>query len=314
MEPLKTQGSHTAKFAFYYLLSLVTLLFTALSVGMVWFAVIDLKVADTLAMGTDSGSLRFALSALLIAAPIYFWMARSIAVSLRKGELDHNAPIRRWLTYLILFIASVVVIGWLIGVFNTYFNGELTKRFSLKTLTALLISGVVFSYYFFDIQELWRAKEKIVRNGYLYGSVAVVILSLVFGFMFMESPRLARERRQDEQLLAQFDQIDGAINSYFAENQKLPASLKLLVDEKRIIDTKILTNPNKADEQLGYKPGKDKIYELCATFVAKSPDNTSYTYYLSQRWPHEAGYQCVSQRLTAIIAPDTKPIIAPVVK
>ena len=64
-----------AKFAFYYLLSLVALIFMALSTGMIIFQIINKCIVDVLEINPgmyDSGILKFAISAIIIAAPIFF--------------------------------------------------------------------------------------------------------------------------------------------------------------------------------------------------------------------------------------------------
>ena len=61
------------KFAFYYVLSLVSLIFMCFSVGMILFSVIDKTVVDALSyFGSihNDESLRFGIAILLISSPI----------------------------------------------------------------------------------------------------------------------------------------------------------------------------------------------------------------------------------------------------
>jgi len=297
------EANNTAKFAFLYLLSLVSLIFTSTSVGMVIFQVINKFIIDPIhTEAFDQGSLKFAVAALIIASPIYFLTVRYINRSLESAHLELQAAVRRWLTYLILFIVSVVMIGWLIGTISSYMNGDLTAKFGLKALASLLIAGTIGGYYWFDIRrEKAEAKDKTVL-WYAYSSMVVVAIALVLAIIYAGSPTEARDRRTDELLLNRFDNIDGAINSYYMENNKMPADLNVLITEKRIVDEKQLADPV-TGVPIGYKPGKDKLYELCATFKLSNAQDNQNIYYIS-RWQHGVGYQCLTQRLSAM--PDTK--------
>jgi len=297
------EANNAAKFAFLYLLSLVSLVFVSTAVGTVIFQIINKFITDPIhTEAFQQEALKFAVASLVIASPIYFVTARYINQSLVSGKLELQAAIRRWLTYLILFIVSVVMIGWLIGTIASYMNGDLTAKFGLKALASLLIAGVIGGYYWYDIRrEKVEAGDKTIM-WYGYSSIAVVVIALVLALIYAGSPREARDRRTDELLLGRFDVIDGAINSYYMENAKLPADLDTLVKEKRITDDKQLTDPV-TGEKIVYKPGKDKLYELCATFRRSNKDDNVNQYYTT-RWPHEAGNQCLTQRLSAF--PDGK--------
>jgi hypothetical protein len=300
------EANNAAKFAFLYLLSLVSLVFVSTSVGMVIFQIINKFIEDPIhTEAFDQGVLKFAVAALIIAGPIYFLAARHINSNLEAGRLSLQSAIRRWLTYLILFIVSVVMIGWLIGMISSYMNGDLTLKFGLKALSSLAIAGIIAGYYWYDIRrEKAVAKDKTVM-WYGYASAALAVITLIVAIIYAGSPREARDRRADELLLGRFDVIDGAINSYYMENGKMPANLDTLVKEKRISDEKQLTDPV-SGEKIAYKPGKDKLYELCATFRRGNKEEDINRYYTS-RWPHDAGNQCLTQRLSAL--PDGKAVI-----
>lgn len=301
------EANNAAKFAFLYLLSLVSLIFVSTSVGAVIFQVINKFITDPIhTEAFQQDALKFAVAALIIAGPIYFLTSRYINRSLESGHLPLQSAIRRWLTYLILFIVSVVMIGWLIGTISSYMNGDLTLKFGLKSLASLIIAGMIGGYYWYDIRrEKVVAKDKKVM-WYGYTSIALVVIALIVAVIYAGSPREARDRRSDDLLLGNFDTIDSAINSYFLENAKLPADLATLVKEKRIIDEKQLTDPV-SGEKIVYKPGKDKLYELCATFRRSNKQDNQNSYFYS-RWPHDSGNQCLTQRIAAL--PDGKTIQA----
>jgi hypothetical protein len=64
--------------------------------------------------------------------------------------------VRKWLTYITLYIATGIIIGDLITLLTYVLNGDLTLRFVLKVLAVLLIAGSIFGYYLWDL----RTEEK----------------------------------------------------------------------------------------------------------------------------------------------------------
>lgn len=306
------QQNNSAKYAFLYLLSLVSLVFMSTSVGIVIFQIINKVVKDPVkADFFNSDALKFAISALIIAAPIYFLTTRQINKSLYSGAMDKESGVRKWLTYFILLITSVVMIGWLIGTINSFLSGDITVKFILKALASIVIAGSIFGYYFYDIkrEQIIGSKDKTIAS-YSYISMVVVLVALVAALFFIESPTQARNRLRDNQLINKFDQIDSAINSYYAENKKLPQSLDVLVREKRVIDENEIKDPV-SGEKIGYKPGNEKIYELCGNFLSSNKEDPN-PYYKS-RWQHDIGNQCISQRVyDSAQLKGEKPIPAPI--
>jgi hypothetical protein len=295
--------NNAAKFAFYYMLSLVSLIFMALAVGMMIFNIIDKYIVDVLNQqfyyGYDSG-LKFAISSLLIASPVFYFTMREIHKNLFFGALTKDSGIRRWLTYLILFISSVVMIGWLIGVVNSFLDGELSLKFGLKALTAVSIAATVFSFYFYDIkrEQIEGVKSKVIEI-YLYSSLAIVIVVFAAGIMVVESPKETRNRKLDNALLANFSQIDGAINQYYSNYNKMPESLNELTGVNRLINDLNLIDPE-TKKPIKYSVTGNMEYELCATFRASNiikPNEPATFYPEYENWNHEAGDQCLKQKV-----------------
>jgi len=290
--------NNSAKFAFFYLLSLVSLGFLATATGMIIFQIINKNITDLVEnwnMVYNLEALRFAMSAVIVAAPVYYVSVWQINKSLFSGALDKASGIRRWLTYFIMFIAAVVVIGYLIGLINVFLSGELTLKFGLKTLTVLLISAVVFSYYFYDIkrEQVENTKSKIVKI-YFYATSAAVLIVFISSFFFVESPAQARRLRQDSEVLNRLSSLAGGIDAYYNDNQKLPADLSVLLADNLYVIERNTINPV-TRKQFEYKIRGGKKYELCTDFQTanKNMDKTNYDYYLGEQWQHDAGYQCI---------------------
>ena len=296
--------SNAAKFAFFYMLSLVALIFMSLSTGMIIFQIINKKIID-LAYNFpgmfDSGVMKFAISAIIIAAPIYYITTWQINKSLQSGDLNRDSGIRKWLTYFILFASSVFMLVWLVATVYSFLDGELTTKFILKSLTAMAIATIIFSYYFYDIkrEKVEGIKDDVVRY-YFFGTAALVLFALVSAFFFVESPMETRARKQDNAVLERFDRIDSAINSYYAENRSVPMDLNEMIDAtKGFLREEDVQDPL-TKEKFVYNQTSNASYQLCATFKGtnKVSNEIGYNYY-KDRWPHDAGYQCLTQRINA---------------
>lgn len=294
----------TPKYAFYYMLSLVALIFLALSSGVAIFQIINKNIVDILEnfqTGYSSELIKFAISALFISAPVYYLSMRAISKSLFSGAMDKDSAVRRWLTYFILFVASVVMLGWLIGILNSFLNGDLTSKFILKALTALLISASIFYFYFYDIKraEVVNVKNKVITI-YFYSSLVFVIAVLVSAFMFVESPTETRNIKYDIATLQNFSQIENALNIYYDENKKLPENLDKLVgwSKASFLTDKILTDKI-TNKKYEYRIKGKNNYELCADFKTSNKDkgtNMDYNY-IDELWLHDKGYQCLEKKI-----------------
>ncbi|MCX6798142.1 MAG: DUF5671 domain-containing protein [Candidatus Falkowbacteria bacterium] len=287
-------NQNNAKYAFYYLLSFVALIFTSLSVGMILFQIIDKSVVDILNnyASVSNSTLKFAISALIIAAPVFYIISRLIYRDLKMGELDKDAPLRRWLTYFILLVSSIIILGVFIGVINNFLSGELTWRFILKALTILLIAAAVFSFYFLDLRRKDFSGHNLFLKIYFFISLVVVVAVFTAAWFYVESPATARAKRLDQMLVSNIYNVENAVNVYFEKNKKLPASLNDLELNPPIIVGQ--TN----SEAIIYNKLSDSGFELCANFRTDSrqdlePGYVAPVYPASSNFNyHTAGYQC----------------------
>lgn len=305
-------ANNAAKYAFFYMLSLVALIFTALSAGMIIFQLINKSIEDVLLSGGGQFSpetLKFAISALVIATPIFYITSHQIQKSLVSGALDRESGIRKWLTYFILFIASVVMLGWLISTINSFLDGELTLKFFLKALTAIGIAAAVFTFYYYDIRrsEIVNKKDRVVSI-YFYASLVFIIAVFTASLFIVESPRETRSRKLDNAVLESFNQIDQAINEYYRENKKMPENLDILKEEYPYISDDNLKDPE-TEKVFELKITGDRSYELCAVFrTANNENNGSYDEWYKEMWPHAVGEQCLKKKVEMIPTGEQKMI------
>lgn len=291
--------NNNAKFTFFYLLSLVALLFMSLATGQVFFQAFNKYILDfttPYSNSFNSDLLKVAISALFIAIPLYYLTMCYLERSLVKGHLEKESAIRRWLIYFILFVSSVVAIIWLIATISSFLNGELTSKFILKAIVAVVISAIIFSYYLYDIKrENIKKNDKVILI-YLIGTLIIVIGGLVFSFFFVESPKEARARRHDSVVLDHFTQIDSALNAYFTKTDVLPDKLDKVLEQTPYLNLSLLKDPI-SGKAYDYKKTAKDAYELCATFQTdnRDPNSPSADTTYIDRWPHNLGYQCLKQ-------------------
>lgn len=287
-----------AKYAFYYLLSLAALIFTGISVGLIASGIIDQTVRDILDYGSyaSNSQLKFGISALLVAAPVYYWMSALIARGLRRGELAKDSGIRRWLTYFIILVSSLIILGFLLGLLNSFLSGELSTRFILKAVSVFIIAGGVFSYYLYDIKRGIVSDRPAVVKAFFFVSLAIVLASFVSAWFFVESPREARDRQLDDRLVSGMYSLESAVNAFYVETGRLPGNLEeLLAFPGAGLDEQAIADPE-TGEKIAYQSSGEDTFSLCATFRTDTDDQAGNARpYMSSTNDHDAGYQCLER-------------------
>ncbi|NTV99348.1 MAG: hypothetical protein HGA70_09315 [Chlorobiaceae bacterium] len=162
--PLPVPRPHpslSAREAFFYLLLFVTLYTSAFHLGSLLFLFIEKAIPDPAIPGATADwrddRIRFSVSSLIVAFPIYLFLSAKISREMLSTPSGRASDIRKWLTYITLFIAASVLIGDLTTLLFSLLGGELTLRFILKVLTVGAIAGTVFLYYLGGL----RSEEKI---------------------------------------------------------------------------------------------------------------------------------------------------------
>jgi hypothetical protein len=148
----------SAREAFLYLLLFTTLYLSSYHLGSLLFDLINRAYPDAAAEQIYAAryradSLRWSVSYLIIAFPVFAFLARYVAKDVARRPVKRLSPIRRWLTYLTLFIAAGVLIGDLTTLVYNVLSGELTIRITLKVAVVILIAGAVLGYYLSDLRK-----------------------------------------------------------------------------------------------------------------------------------------------------------------
>jgi hypothetical protein len=146
----------SAREAFSYLLLFTTLYLSAYYFGCLLFEFVNLKFPDTAINGYNWRSpmevIRWAASSVVVAFPIFLFLSRRIYRELALNPIKRLSAIRRWLTYLTLFVTAGFLIGDLTTLVYNALGGELTVRFILKVLIVGAIAGTIFGFYLWDLR------------------------------------------------------------------------------------------------------------------------------------------------------------------
>lgn len=153
----KPRPSLSARDAFLYLVMFSTLYYGAWNLGSLLFSFIDRAFPDAASGGpggywTLEGQ-RWSTAAVIIAFPVFFFIARYIGIQIHENPFKRLSPARRWLTYLTLFVASVTLLGDVTTLIFNLLGGDLTAPFLLKVLVVAAIAGSAFSFYLLDLRK-----------------------------------------------------------------------------------------------------------------------------------------------------------------
>jgi hypothetical protein len=145
----------SAREAFLYLVLFTTLYLSAFHFGNLLFQLIEQIFPDK-AMDNGFrlfGRMRWSVASIIIAFPVFVALSVKLDREVARQPVRRQSAVRRWLTYLTLFVAAVVLICDFTTMVDRLLGGELTVRFVLKAIVAATIAGVVFGYYLWDLRR-----------------------------------------------------------------------------------------------------------------------------------------------------------------
>jgi hypothetical protein len=153
----------SAREAFMYLVLFTTLYLTTFNLGRLIFQFANLAFPDPAALYNTAQSareaIRFSVASLVIAFPIFLYLSLLIGRSIKRDPSKRSSKVRKWLTYMTLFVAAAVIIGDLTALVYSFLGGELSLRFALKVLTVAVIAGGIFGYYLWDLRQEERESQ-----------------------------------------------------------------------------------------------------------------------------------------------------------
>lgn len=301
MEPTKTKLS--AKDFFLNLGATIALYTSVASLLTLLFTVIDSKFPKitNAYQYYGSSSISWPVAMLVVFFPLTLALMWVIAKEYESNPEGRNKGIHKWLTYLTLFVAGLVIAGDLVSVLYYFLDGqEITTAFLLKVLAILVVLGSIFAYY---VSEMRGMLTLSARNAWRIFALVLVVGSILWGFSVLGSPRTQRLYKYDMQKVNDIQNLRGQIDAYYGTNSKLPQSLNDLKEinyGQEIIDTQT----NKPYE---YTKTGDLNYKLCAVFNKSSKEaekTVSYAHYAGDVvWTHPEGSHCFDLKINPLMYP-----------
>lgn len=151
----RPRPSLDARDAFLYLVMFSALYYGAWNLVTLLFSFIEQAYPDPIARYNNwywDGQ-RWATAAIIITFPVFFFMAHAIGRQIARNPFKRLSPVRRWLTYLTLFIATATLIGDVTMLVYHALGGDLTIRFLLKVAVVAIVAGSAFTYYLWDLRK-----------------------------------------------------------------------------------------------------------------------------------------------------------------
>ena len=145
-----------AREAFLYLVLFSTLYVSAFNLGNLVFQFINRAFPDpaldpAFVLEASRQAIRWSISLLVVAFPVFAIVSWTNERAVRRDPNRRLSKVRRWLTYVTLFVAASILIGDVTSIVYNLLGGELTTRFMLKVLTVGAIAGSVFGYFRKDL-------------------------------------------------------------------------------------------------------------------------------------------------------------------
>jgi hypothetical protein len=296
-----TSNKITPRDVFLHLLSIITLYFSAASLGILLYQIINTNFPDLLAQGryfdpqSYFGPLRWAVASLTIVFPVYIWTNWQLHQEYQETPEKLHLKTRKWLLNFTVFAAALFIIGDLVAVIYRYLEGDLTTRFGLKVLTILAISASIFYSYVTQLHySLSVAKTKLAF--FNKAIIAIVVIIIISGFWIAGSPQEQRLKRFDQRRVSDLQDIQWQIINYWQKKDQLPSTLNQLEDP--ISGYQVPADP-RTNKPYEYQATSELQFQLCAEFNTEAQDYNTVTEPRSvkegiepQNWAHNADHTC----------------------
>jgi hypothetical protein len=265
------------KEAFFHLL-LYSMLYTAsVALGSVLFDLINLWLPLPAEPARPLlSSLRWGIATVVVSFPLFLFMSWLIAREAASNPGQRISPVRRWLTYLTLFVAAVAIVCDLIALIVTFLEGDLTLRFGLKVITVALLAAGPFTYYLSALRrdEVAPSLVRVARPAAklaLAGLVGVIVALLATAGWFAGTPMQGRLMAQDAQRLRDLNDIHVKVERFYEDKGRLPESLTACdISPNTFVRQK---KDRVTGESYHYRVADDAQFEIGATFALPSSDD-----------------------------------------
>jgi hypothetical protein len=268
------------------------------------------EVAQNIYAWGAGSEISMPVATLIIFFPLFILLSFLVYKIYDQNPIKKELGVRKWLVYITLFVAGIILAGDLVTVLYKFLDGQdLTAAFLLKALSALLVAGCVFGFYIQDI------REKVSVRGRKMWSIVVgiiILVSIILGFSVLGSPQTQRLIRYDNQKITDLQNIQWQVISYWQMNGIIPTSLADISSTQSYV---IIPKDPQSKTTYEYNKTGAMTFELCAQFNKENMTTqnnigavpvsypTKGGVIQNDNWNHGSGHQCFSR----IIDPVTYP-------
>jgi hypothetical protein len=293
-----------AREAFMHLVAFAALYTAVIALVALVFDFVNLALPDQ-AMTEYAGpraeyvrtAIRWEMASLIVSFPLLVVMSRLLLKELRAAPERIRSPVRRWLTYLTLFVAAVALGVDLITLVSSLLEGELSARFLLKVATVFVAAGSCFSYYFFSLRMSPEESQKtLLHRRFGWSAAAVALAVVVAGVVVTGSPVAERVRKFDTRRVEDVRAIYGEVLNIslgptwrnpqvpITQKRPLPSSLDAVAGGA------VERRPRVTDPENGrpyeYQVLNETRFRVCATFGQARDEVRDVA------WNHPSGRHC----------------------
>jgi hypothetical protein len=258
-----------------------------------------------------SQSISMPVATLIIFFPIFILLMWLLEKDYRTEPEKKNLGVRRWLTYITLFIAGLVLAGDLVTVLYYFLDGqELTTGFLMKVFSVLVIILAVFLYYISDIRNKLNSKSRRIWLGI---SLVIILSSIIWGFAILGSPHTQQLIKYDNQKVTDLQNIQYQVINYWQMNGMIPTSLSDINATQQYV---VIPKDPQSKTTYEYDKTGTMTFDLCAEFNKENMNQNQYpvaaapvsypvkgTILQNDNWNHPAGHQCFSRVIDPVAYP-----------
>lgn len=244
-------------------------------------------------------SMRWSLATLLISFPPFVWFSRFLLKELSTQLEKSWSTVRRWLTYLTLFVAAVAITADLVTLVFYLLEGELSIRFVIKVVVVLVVAGLAFVYYLATVRMPARVLSASgMHRRFGIAATGLVLLTVVWGGVLVGSPASERARKLDARRVQELGRIEAAMDRlclgpHETRSKEGPPKALVAPLPSTLADlaaASVEDRPRLVDPATGvpyeYRLTGQSSFELCATFARPRDEDET------PRWNHPAGRHC----------------------
>jgi Domain of unknown function (DUF5671) len=296
MEP---QTKTSAKDFFINLGAIVALYSIVISLLNLLFNVINYAYPQITITGDNyygSQSISMPVATLIIFFPVFVLLMWLMEKNYKVEPEKKHLGVRRWLIYITLFVAGLILAGDLVTVLYYFIDGqEMTNTgFIFKILSVFVVILTVLLYYVFDIRnKLTPAYRKI-----WFGVSFVIILgSIIWGFSVLGSPWTRRQINYDMEKITALENISSSVQGYYNDEGKLPQTVSDIMSFSDASDYLNFTD-YQTGKQYEYIKTGDTTFSVCADFNKKSTQENLTQLYVPgtvNLTTYPAGHYCFKE-------------------